>query len=174
MEWLGPTYNRQGSNSETVDELPNNPGNSRSRYQDINASIKLTKHNVILNSPVVILEPGTPVRSPEQSLQSTSEVDEAVAHEEEHGQQGVDVVDVADQNGNKTDAYKLQERFGNKNLGNNGRGWQQSKYNTITFCCHSRCFVWRLQNAGKIHTVMNQMSGMLLKLVPCKLELEQE
>jgi hypothetical protein len=44
---------------------------------------------------VIVLKAGPPVRRLEQRLQGAGQVDEAVAHEEEHGQQGGDLVDVS-------------------------------------------------------------------------------
>jgi hypothetical protein len=44
---------------------------------------------------VVVFESWPPVWRPEQGLQGAGEVYEAVAHEEEHGEEGGDLVDVA-------------------------------------------------------------------------------
>ena len=50
---------------------------------------------IFFDSPVVELEPGPPVGRPEQGLERARQVHEAVAHQEEHGQQGSDLVNVA-------------------------------------------------------------------------------
>ena len=55
---------------------------------------------------MVIFETWPPVRSPKEGLEGTSEVHETVAHEEEHGQQRVDVVDVAYQDSHEADAWQ--------------------------------------------------------------------
>ena len=44
---------------------------------------------------MVVLEPRPPVGRLEEGLQGAGEVDEAVTHQEEHGEQGGDLVDVA-------------------------------------------------------------------------------
>ena len=46
---------------------------------------------------MVVFEAGPPVGCPQQSLESAGQVDEAVAHEEEHGDNGGDLVQVTDQ-----------------------------------------------------------------------------
>lgn len=53
---------------------------------------------------MVVLEAGSPVGSAEQSLDSTSEVDEAVTHEEEHGEKWGQVVDIPKQDSALADA----------------------------------------------------------------------
>ena len=53
--------------------------------------------------PVVVFEAGPPVGCPQQRLQSAGQVDEAVAHEEEHGDDGSDLVQVTDQDTNFRD-----------------------------------------------------------------------
>lgn len=54
---------------------------------------------------MVILEAGSPVRGLEQGLQSAGEVDEAVAHEEEHGEQRSEDVDVSEQDAALADQH---------------------------------------------------------------------
>ena len=45
----------------------------------------LGKSFALVHSPVVVFEAGPPVGRLEQSLEGAGEVDEAVAHQEEHG-----------------------------------------------------------------------------------------
>ena len=47
---------------------------------------------------MVVLEPRPPVGRLEQGLQGASQVDKAVAHQEEHGEQRGDLVNVAWEN----------------------------------------------------------------------------
>ena len=63
---------------------------------------------------MVVLEPRTPVRSLEQRLQSAGEVDEAVAHQEEHGQQGSEDVDVAEQDAALADHHRQEQGPGDR------------------------------------------------------------
>lgn len=53
---------------------------------------------------MVVLEAWPPVRGAQECLEGAGEVNEAVTHEEEHGEDGRDVVQVADQDGQLTDA----------------------------------------------------------------------
>ena len=46
-------------------------------------------------SPVVVLESWSPVGCLEKGLQGASQVDESVAHQEEHGEERSDLVNVA-------------------------------------------------------------------------------
>ena len=54
-----------------------------------------TKLRISCDLPVVVLEPGPPVGCPEKGLEGASQIHEAVAHQEEHGEQRSDLVDVA-------------------------------------------------------------------------------
>lgn len=49
---------------------------------------------VIYYLPMVIFKPRTPIWGLQQGLQSTSQVNEAIAHQEEHWEQGSNFVDV--------------------------------------------------------------------------------
>lgn len=71
-------------------------------YLFIKLSPYLTKDH---NSPMVILEAGSPVRGLEQGLQSAGEVDEPIAHEEEHGEQRSEDVDVSEQDAALADQH---------------------------------------------------------------------
>lgn len=55
---------------------------------------------------MVVLEPRSPVGGLEQGLQRAGEVDEPVAHEEEHGQQGREDVHVAQQDAALADRHR--------------------------------------------------------------------
>lgn len=46
---------------------------------------------------MIVFEPGSPVGRAQQRLQHARQVDERVTHQQEHGQQWCEVVDVADQ-----------------------------------------------------------------------------
>lgn len=50
------------------------------------------------NLPMIIFESWTPVRGLQKSLQCASQVNKAVTHEEEHGEQWSQDVDVAEEN----------------------------------------------------------------------------
>ena len=52
---------------------------------------------------MVVFESGPPIGSSEQSLKRAGQVDKAVAHEEEHGEQRRDFVHVADEHGDLAD-----------------------------------------------------------------------
>ena len=58
---------------------------------------------------MVVLEAGPPVGCPQQSLESAGQVDEAVAHEEEHGDDGSDLVQVTDQDTDLRDNCRENE-----------------------------------------------------------------
>lgn len=47
--------------------------------------------------PVIVFEPWSPVGRAQQRLQDTSQVYERVTHQQEHGQQWSEIVDVSDQ-----------------------------------------------------------------------------
>lgn len=55
---------------------------------------------------MVVLEAGSPVRGFEQGLQSAREVDETVAHQEEHGEKGSKNVHVAEENTTLADHHR--------------------------------------------------------------------
>ena len=55
---------------------------------------------------MVVFEARPPVGSPQQGLQRTGQVDKAVTHEEEHGDDGRDLVQVADQNAHLRDHWR--------------------------------------------------------------------
>lgn len=55
-------------------------------------------------TPVVELETGPPIRRPQECLDGTGQVDKAVAHEEEHGEQRRQQINVAQQDSALADA----------------------------------------------------------------------
>lgn len=65
---------------------------------------------------MIIFEARPPVRRLQQGLQSASQVDETIAHEEEHGEQRGEDVDVAKQNAALANAHGQDESPGNNKI----------------------------------------------------------
>ena len=59
--------------------------------------------------PVVVLEARPPVRCAQQRLQGAGQIDEAVAHQEEHGQERCEQIDVAEQDAALADEQSQDE-----------------------------------------------------------------
>lgn len=69
-------------------------------------SIPYGKNISITNgSPVIVFEAWSPIGCPEQSLKGTRQVDKAVTHQEEHRQDGGNVIQVANQDAHLTYTY---------------------------------------------------------------------
>lgn len=79
-------------------------GRKNFEIQLCNARRQLCRRSVTVLSylnrkyvPVIVFEPGSPVGGAQQRLQDARQVHERVAHQQEHGQQRSEIVDVSDQ-----------------------------------------------------------------------------
>lgn len=57
---------------------------------------------------MIVLKPRSPVRRAQQRLQDARQVDERVTHQQEHGQERSEIVDVSDQYAALTHGYSYQ------------------------------------------------------------------
>lgn len=74
---------------------------------------------------MVVLETGSPVGRPQQGLQGTCKIDESVAHQEEHGQQGGEDVDISQEDSALADGHGEDE--GSCWLTTAGRGGERGQ-----------------------------------------------